>query len=318
MGGSRGHAGPERGRRSRRPGPRVHGSEPGCDEGSGIVPAAQADLRVPRAGTVVQGHSLMPLLCGERHLTRAARACMRRASARGADDVSWADYRQGLAARIAALSRELRDGTWQPGPLRAVSITTYTGKTFQAIIPTTQDRIVHRAMRAAFEPVLEARAFPGWASGYRPGRNRITAIRAAAAHLAAGRTVIADLDVEQVCAGAETGDVVNWLAAYISDGAFLSRFRTALTGLPQPLAPGTGLSPILINLRLSKVDARLGSLPVVRFADNYCAFAAGEAGARAAFASISDALAAEGMRAHPGKSRIRARANPEDLFLIGG
>jgi hypothetical protein len=88
--------------------------------------------------------------------------------------------------------------------------------------------------------------------------------------------------------------------------------------LPEPLIPGSGLSPILLNLRLSRVDARLGGLAVVRFADNYCAFTASEAQARAAFEVISAALAAEGMRPHPVKSRIRTAVNGEDLFLIDG
>jgi hypothetical protein len=260
----------------------------------------------------------MPLLYGERQLHRAARACMRRASARGADGMSWADYRQGLPARIAALSASLRAGTWRPGPLRTVQITTYAGKTFPAVIPTAEDRIVHRAMRAAIEPVLEAHAFAGWVSGYRPGRNRITALRAAMAHLNAGRATIADIDVEQATAGPCVQEVIGWLAAYVADGTFLARFRTALSVLPEPLVPGTGLSPILLNLRLSRVDARLGSLAVVRFADNYCAFTTSEAEGRAAFGVIDAALAAEGMRPHPGKSRLRAAANAEDLFLIAG
>jgi len=266
----------------------------------------------------VQGHSLMPLLYGERQLRRAARACMRRGSARGADGVSWADYRQGLPARIAALSASLREGTWRPGPLRTIQITTYAGKTFPAVIPTAEDRIVHRAMRAAIEPVLEALAFPGWVSGYRPGRNRVTALRAAMAHLNTGRTVVADVDVERVTEGPCTQDVISWLAAYVADGTFLARVRTALSVLPEPLVPGTGLAPILLNLRLSRVDAQLGGLAVVRFADNYCAFTTSQAQARAEFGVISAALAAEGMRPHPGKSRIRAAANAEDLFLIAG
>ncbi len=260
----------------------------------------------------------MPLLSGERHLHRAARECMRRCSAPGADGMSWAAYRRGLADRIAALSAALREGSWRPGPLRPVDIITYTGKRFTAVIPTAEDRIVHRAMRAAVEPVLEERALADWVSGYRPGRNRITALRAAMAHLDAGRVAVADVDTEKVSAGCTAQDVTGWLAAYIADGTFLSRFLTALSALPEPVVPGTGLAPLLINLRLSRVDARLGGLAVVRFADNYCAFAATAASASAAFAVIGEALAAEGLRPHPGKSRIRVSANAEDLFLIAG
>jgi hypothetical protein len=260
----------------------------------------------------------MPLLSGEPHLHRAARECMRRCSAPGADGMSWAQYRHGLSSRIAALSTALSEGTWRPGPLRMVEITTYAGKEFRAVIPTAADRIVHRAMRAVIEPILEERAFPGWVSGYRPGRNRITALRAAMGHLQAGCVTVADVDVEQVAAGSTASEVTGWLAAYISDGTFLARSRTALSALPEPLMPGTGLSPLLLNLRLSRVDARLAGLAVVRFADNYCAFSASEADAQAAFAVVGEALAAEGLRPHPGKSRIRAAVNAEDLFLIAG
>lgn len=260
----------------------------------------------------------MPLLCGERQLRRAARDCMRRSSAPGADGVSWAAYRRGLAERIAALSVALREDTWRPGPLRMAEITTYAGKKLPAVIPTVEDRIVHRAMRAAAEPVLEQQAFRGWVSGYRPSRNRVTALRAAMAHLDAGRTVVADIDVERVTAGSTPRQATDWLAAYISDGTFLARFRTALAVLPGPLMPGTGLAPLLTNLRLSRVDAHLGGLAVVRFADNYCAFAATGAEAQAAFTAIRDALAAEGLRPNLHKSRIRAHANAEDLFLIDG
>jgi len=94
--------------------------------------------------------------------------------------------------------------------------------------------------------------------------------------------------------------------------------RRVLAALPEPMIPGTGLWPLLLNLRLSRVDGRLGRLALVRFADNYCAFAPDEHAARGAFAAVEAALGFEGLRAHPTKSRVRARANPEDLFLIGG
>jgi hypothetical protein len=223
-----------------------------------------------------------------------------------------------MASRITALSVSLREGTWAPAPLRTTEIVNFIGKRFTVVIPAAEDRIVHRAMRNAVEPVLEAQAFAGWVSGYRPGRSRITAVRDAMRYLQAGRVFVADIDVARTSSGSTAQEVTGWLAVYVSDGTFLSRFRTALSALPEPVMPGTGLAPLLINLRLSRVDARVGGLPVVRFADNYCLFGASMAEARAAYDLLAAALAAEGLQPNERKSRIRAHANAEDLFLLDG
>jgi hypothetical protein len=262
----------------------------------------------------------MPFLVDVRHLHRAARACMHRASSPGADAVSWADYRQGLRERLADLAARLRSGTWAPTPPRLVDIATYSGKVFTAAIPTVEERVVHRAMRAAAEPILEARLYADWVSGYRPGRNRLTAVRQAAAHMAGRRCWVADVDVAGASAGATVDQLLDWLARHVHDGTFLARVRTALQVLPAPLIPGTGLWPMLFHLRLAQVDAQLADLPVVRFADNYTVFCSDASSAREAFGRVGAALATVGLAAHPGKSKVRApgTANPEDLYLIDG
>jgi RNA-directed DNA polymerase len=249
----------------------------------------------------------MPLVYEEAHLRRAARACMRRRSAPGADETTWAKWRDGAGARITALSEALRAGTWSPAPLRPVLITNYFGKQFHVYVPTAADRVVHRAMRNAVEPLLEERAFRDWVSGYRPRRNRITALSQVMAHMEAGRTIVADIDVARASGGSTAEEVTGWLADYVTDGTFLALFRTVLSGPPEP-----------INLRLSRVDARLGGLPVVRFADNYILPAATPRAAQDAFDQATAALAAEGLAPNARKSRIRGHANPEDLFLLEG
>jgi hypothetical protein len=263
-------------------------------------------------------HSLMPVFAGEKYLHRAARECMRRRSAPGADGVTWADYRRGLSKRLKELSDRLFGGTWQPGPLRVVPVTAYTGKVFTVVVPTAEDRIVHRALRGAVEPLLEAAVFAPWVSGYRPGRNRITALRMASHHLGRGLRFVADLDVAKASDGAAVDQVVGWFACHVHDGTLLARLRTVFDGLPDPMVPGSGLAPLLINLRLSRVDARLGGLTVVRFADNYCVFTPTADAADVAFRAVAEALAAEGLQPHPTKSQVRTAANAEDLFLIAG
>ncbi|MFI8281129.1 reverse transcriptase domain-containing protein [Streptomyces sp. NPDC085929] len=223
-----------------------------------------------------------------------------------------------MRERLDRLGEDLRLGQWQPGPVKASHVIAYTGKRIDMVIPTVGDRIVHRAMRRAIEPVLEAHAFAPWVSGFRPGRNRLTSLRQAAQHLQAGWVWVADVDVKQASAGSSTEEVIGWLAEHIQDGSFLDRVRTALEALPDPIAPGCGLSPMLLNLRLSRVDSALRGLHVVRFADNYCLFAPSQAQAETANEALTAALGKAGLQPHPGKSRIRPAANAEDLFLISG
>jgi RNA-directed DNA polymerase len=316
-------AGPGRGRRSRRDNSRVLGCEP-VQRGEGIVPAAQAPSTVAqRAGAAPaphvgpQSHSLMPLLA-EPCLRRALRQCGRHASAPGADGMTWAQLRREASTLLPCLAARLTDGSWRPGLVRDVVMPTYTGKQMHTFIPSVLDRLVHRALRNVIEPVLEARAFRDWVSGFRPRRNRITSLRQAAIHHQAGFRWVADLDVATVSEGATLDEVVDWHAEHIHDGTFLTLLRTALAAMPSPIAPGSGLAPMLINLRLSQADKRLAGLRVVRFADNYAAFARTHEEAQEAFYTISDALLLLRLRPNETKSRIRDDVNVEDLFLIGG
>lgn len=315
--------GPEWGRLSR-PDARVLGCA-SILRGDGIVPSTQAVTTVAQhapaapgdVAVVPQSHSLMPLL-GEKHLRRALRQCGRRSSSPGADSMTWRGLRQRAAVLLPKLASHLAAGTWQPGPLREVTIPIYTGKSMPTAIPTVVDRLVHRAVRNAVEPILEARTFADWVSGYRPRRNRNTALRQAAAYLDNGYRCVADIDAARVSEGVDVDEAVEWFAEYVHDGAFLRLLRVALAGLPAPVIPGSGLAPLLINLRLSQVDKDLTRLRVVRFADNYCAFAAAREQAQEAFWQISDAMLVVRLHPNAAKSRLRHAANAEDLFLIDG
>ena len=313
-----GAAGLGRGRRSRRREPRVWRSGPNSGERGGIVPAVQASPSIADVGPVT--HSLMPYLIEERHLVAAARSCMRRAGAPGEDGLTWAGYRHGMRDRLKTLADQLRGGTWAPSPVREVAITSYTGKVFPAVIPNVQDRIVHRAMRRALDPILDQLVLQEWVSAYRPQRNRITALRHAELHLRAGCRWVADVDVAGASTGGTVEQFVDWLAAHVTDGAFLATFRRALDGLPSPLVPGSGLWPVLFHLRMSRVDAELTDRAVVRFADNYLLFTGTRPDATEAYEALTAALTVVGLHPHPGKSRIRPpyQANTEDLFLIDG
>jgi RNA-directed DNA polymerase len=260
-------------------------------------------------------HSLMPLVTDPARLRKCARALMRRPGGPGADGITWASYRNGLDDRIGELAARLREGTWQPSPVQAVTLPSW-GKDLILAVPTVEDRIVHRAMRTAAEPVLDADAYPPWLFGWRPRAGRSDAITAAAAHLAAGRYWVADLDVAAATSGADLGGTIGGVARWISDGTFLNLLRRVLAALPAPLAPGSGLSPMLTNLRLVPADEQLAGLAVIRVTDNYTVFCRTRAEAEHAAERVTAAIATCGLTPQPAKSQVW-RPNPEDLYLAG-
>jgi hypothetical protein len=276
--------------------------------------------------TTPAAHSLMPLVYEPDRLKRAARTLMRRAGAPGPDGMTWSAYRTGLNTRIAELSERLRGATWAPGPVRLVGWPAW-GKHLTIAITGVEDRIVHRALRLAAEPVLEQRAYPDWMFGWRPQAGRVEAISAAATRLSNGKTWVADVDVAAATTGATTNQAIDWLARWVHDGTYLHTVRLILDALPHPLAPGSGLTPMLTNLRLAAVDDQLtvpavpgvtgeSGLSLVRLTDNYTAFCPSRHDACGAMERITAALAAQGLAPNWVKSKVW-QPNPEDLYLAG-
>ncbi len=243
---------------------------------------------------------------------------MRRRSAPGIDGITWRQYRQDFHFHLESLSERLSTDEWGPGPIKLVRLQTFTGRERIIVVPTVEDRIVHRAMRNCIEPILESYAFLDFVSGYRFGRNRLTSVRQAMHYFADGRKWIVDIDIEDASGHVAVNEVIEWLACWISDGSFLYRVRKALEGLPGPLFPGGGLTPLLLNLRLVPVDHALKNLSVVRFVDNYAVFCSSIEEALEVFEIVREVLAKNHLAPAQGKSRVRNDANPEDLFLIGG
>ena len=260
-------------------------------------------------------HTLMPQLTDIVRLKRAARQCMARSGAPGTDGVTWRAYREHLDHHLTALAAALGDGSWSPAPVRVLTWDSW-GKRLTVAIPTVGDRIVHRTLRNAVEPILERDAYPPWLFGWRPRAGRPLAVAAAARHLAAGRQWVADLDVAAVTADADLDGIVNGLAVYVHDGTFLGLLRRVLVALPTPLAPGSGLTPMLTNLRLLPIDARLGNHATVRLTDNYTLFCPTRTAAEHAWDDLVSTLAEDGLVPNTAKSKIW-RPNPEDLYAAG-
>ncbi len=262
-------------------------------------------------------HSLMPWVWELRRLRAAARHCMRGASSPGPDGVSWAQYRVGLGGRLSELSVKLRTGAWRPGDIRLVPVTTFAGTQFDIAIPPVEDRIVHRAMANALQPILDIKVLHDFVSGGRPARSRLTAVRQGARYLADGLSWVADIDVRSAASGRTVNEVVDWTARWVRDGSYLRLLRRVLEPLPSAMHPGAALLPQMLHLMLVPIDERVDHLRVVRFYDNYCVFCRTRSDAQAAYDLLVAALATRQLAPSPVKSGLRNAPNSEDLFLSG-
>ena len=65
-------------------------------------------------------------------------------SALGTDRMTWAALRRSAPELLPRLAGQLTEGTWQPGVLRPIQISTYTGKQLPAVIQSVLDRLVRR------------------------------------------------------------------------------------------------------------------------------------------------------------------------------
>lgn len=264
----------------------------------------------------MQTHSLMHYLYDTKGLKRAARQCMRRRSVAGIDKIKWKSYRDNFNENISKLSAKIRLGEWQPSPLRSKIIYDFTGRQLELFIPTVEDRIVHRHLRNILESIFDEFTFLDFVSGFRKGRSRLTALKQSTKYLNKRSTFVVNIDVRRVSSGVTSDEVVNWIAQYVSDGVFLKFINKILVSLPNPLCHGSGLSPLLINLRLAPIDREVKDLNVVRFADNYCFFETTFETAIQRYSFIEDILRKYNLEISKDKSGILNNQNLEDLFLI--
>ncbi len=156
--------------------------------------------------------SLYGDLCRRDVLEAAAKAVVSNAGAAGADGVTTMQVKASMAETLEALQRQLKDRSYQPGPVKRTWIAKDDGKQRALGIPNVIDRIVQTGLLILLQPIFEA-DFHEDSYGYRPGRKAQQAMEAIRTQLRRGRTEVIDAASAPTLTPSTTPDCCDWWAA---------------------------------------------------------------------------------------------------------
>lgn len=197
----------------------------------------------------------------------------------GVDGLDIAQTKDYLKAHWAATRDRLERGTYQPQPVRRVSIPKPNGGVRELGIPTVVDRVIQQALLQVLQPMIDP-TFSNCSYGFRPARSAHMAVRAAKSHVQAGAKVVVDVDLERFFDRVNHDILMSKLQKHIDDPAVLRLIRAYLNagmmdgGVASKRVEGTPqggpLSPLLANVMLDSVDKELEKRGhrFVRYADD--------------------------------------------------
>lgn len=180
----------------------------------------------------------------------------------------WSDIRQALL-----------DGTYQPHPVKRVTIPKKNGGERTLGIPTVTDRVIQQAIGQILTPIFD----PGFSEssfGFRPKRSAHDALHQVQRYLREGYRIVIDLDLEKffdkvnhdilmsrIARKVRDKRVLALIGRYLRAGVLVGeRIEARALGTPQ----GGPLSPLLANILLDDLDKALENRGhrFVRYADD--------------------------------------------------
>lgn len=214
----------------------------------------------------VRAKKVMKWVVGENNLKRAQKRVEENQGAAGIDGMKVSELSEWLIYHRDELERSLLEGSYQPRPVRGVSIPKAGGGVRQLGIPSVIDRFVQQAILQILDPIVDP-SFSEYSYGFRKGRGAHDALVQASEYVQSGKKYVVDMDLSKFFDRVNHDKVMARVARFVEDSSVLKIIRSFLEagmmengvcvsrreGTPQ----GGPLSPLLANMLLDDLDKEL-------------------------------------------------------------
>lgn len=227
----------------------------------------------------------------QRNLNKAYQQVCANKGAGGVDGMETPQLKAHLQTNGAALVEHIRNGSYQPSPIKGVEIPKGNGKTRMLGIPTLTDRVFQQALHQVLEPVFEP-DFQRHSYGFRPNRNAHQASRQAQRNINEGYQHVIDIDLKSFFDQVDHAILLELIHRKVTCRLTMKLLRKFLRapmhikgtlhkrrkGVPQ----GSPLSPLLSNILLNELDTELEKRGhrYVRYADDFSIYVRSKTAAR--------------------------------------
>lgn len=226
------------------------------------------------------GINLIDKVVTNGNLWRAYKKVKENGGAPGVDGITIHELKAHMRKYFEPLKEKLKDGTYQPQPVKRVAIPKADGSKRYLGIPCVLDRVVQQAILQIIDTIIDP-YFSNRSFGFRKGKNAHQAIELAEQYYQEGYRTVVDCDLKSYFDTIHHQRLRAYLEEFITDKIVLKLIWKFLRsgildkdiyidtteGTPQ----GGPLSPILANVYLNKLDRELESRGhrFIRYADDF-------------------------------------------------
>ena len=282
------------------------------------------DDKVPppgEASAAKRGHErpgargVMELVVERANLLAALKRVERNKGGAGTDGMTTRELRGFLGEHWPRLRQALLEGSYQPQPVKRVSIPKPDGGVRELGIPTVVDRFIQQALLQVLQRQIDP-SFSRHSYGFRPRRSAHGAVRAAVDVVRKGRFVVVDVDLAKFFDRVNHDVLMSRVARHVHDKQVLRLIRRYLNagvmveGVLAERAEGTPqggpLSPLLANILLDEVDKELERRghAFVRYADDLNVYVRSEKAGQRVMGSLRKLFARLRLQVNEEKSAV--------------